>query len=141
MPRAELVHIEEPPGPGRPRKHELALPNRRKPGRPRKHPVGMRLRDGRLGAVGTGGRGRPRKQPLPAHCPLDCGWRKLLVQMIEQHGLVDVQDVLAAYAEFRVRQDCLYEPHDPLAIGSEALALLTAHYPAARRICDAADYA
>jgi len=45
---------------------------------------------------------------VPPGTPLAVGWRFQAVLLLEQHGLAELLDVLAAYAELR----CQHEPDD-----------------------------
>jgi hypothetical protein len=68
---------------------------------------------------------------IPADSPLSTGWRLLAVQLLEQHGVHELLDVLAAYAELRCR-------HDPDDCSGAAEAAAGGWYrlrePAQRRI-------
>jgi hypothetical protein len=44
--------------------------------------------------------------PIPSGSPLATGWRAMVAALLEQHGVAELLDVLAAYAELR----CLHEP-------------------------------
>jgi hypothetical protein len=46
--------------------------------------------------------------PIPPGSPLATGWRALVAALLEQHGVAEMLDVLAAYAELR----CQHEPDD-----------------------------
>ena len=57
---------------------------------------------------------RADRVSIPADSPLAAGWRRRLVALIVKHGLVEILDTLAAYAEFRKRLEPLPEHIDPL---------------------------
>jgi hypothetical protein len=42
---------------------------------------------------------------VPRNSPLGKGWRRKLVAMLEEHGLVDVLDTVSAFAELAVRRE------------------------------------
>jgi hypothetical protein len=46
--------------------------------------------------------------PIPPGSPLATGWRLKAVELLERHGVHEMLDVLAAYAELR----CRHEPDD-----------------------------
>ena len=43
--------------------------------------------------------------PIPAGSPLAIGWRAQAIALIARHGLIEMMDVISAYAELCVRAD------------------------------------
>jgi hypothetical protein len=69
--------------------------------------------------------------PIPPGSPLATGWRAIVAALLEQHGVAEMLDVLAAYAELR----CRHEPDD-CSDAAEAVAgsWYRLREPAQRRI-------
>src|SRR5262249_15912817 len=72
--------------------------------------------------AGVGARNPPRSASVPftvpPGSPLAIGWRAQLAALLERHGLAELLDVLAAYAELR----CQHEPDDCSAAEEAAQA-------------------
>jgi hypothetical protein len=68
---------------------------------------------------------------IPPDSPLATGWRAHAVRWLEQHGIGEMLDLLAAYTELR----CRLEPDDcGLAAEAEAGSWARLSEPAQRRI-------
>jgi hypothetical protein len=73
----------------------------------------------------------PRPFSIPRGSPLASGWRRQVADLLERHGISEVLDVLAAYAELR----CRHEPDDCSGAAEAAAGgWYRLRHPAQRRI-------
>ena len=74
---------------------------------------------------------------IPADSPLAQGWRSTVVELIRQHGIHELFDTLAAYAELVHRRDPGIDPLDLSAPARRRIngkcAILTAECKASGR--------